>query len=208
MPPRNAKPGPPPKLGPRPATKDHLVSGKKRVVVKHAVVLDNELSDRLVEARTAYELAEALFKAKPSDASREEEFKAAEATYRAAQEAAAEVTVEVTMRGLGRAKFDLLKRQYPPTPQDVKDAERVGIKPEQVEFSYTTFPPAIIAACMVDPETNEPMMSPEEVKAGIWDADGYNETETQGIYLAAMKANQVRATVDLGKAFGATSASG
>lgn len=206
MPPKNRS-APPVKLGPRPATKDHLTSGKKPVTVRHQVVTDNEVSDRLVEARNAYELEEARFKAKPTDPERQAVFEATEAAYRAVQDEAAEFVVEVTLRGMGRHKFDLLKRSCPPTQQDIADAERVGIEAKLLEYSPQTFPPACIAGSMIDPETGEPMMTEAEVRADIWESEHWNEAEAQGLFLAAMRANQSRATADLGKASGRTPAS-
>lgn len=192
------------KLGPRPATRDHLTSGKKPLRLKHQVVLDNELSDRLATARQAYELEEARFKAKPTDPERQASFEAAEAEYAEAQNAAAEVVFEVVLQGCGRHRYDLIKRAHPPTKQDISDAERVGIDPKQLEFSPQTFPPAIIAVSMIDPDTGQPMLTEEEVTAEIWNSDGWNEAEAQGLYLAAMRVNQSRATADLGKASGRT----
>jgi hypothetical protein len=198
---------PPVNLGPRPATKDHLTSGKKPVTVRHQIVTDNEVSDRLVEARNAYELEEARFKAKPTDVERQAAFDQAEAEYREAQNAAADFVVEATLRGMGRHKFDLLKRAHPPTEQDIADAERVGIEAKLLEYSPQTFPPACIAASMIDPATGEAMMTEAEVRADIWESEHWNEAEAQGLFLAAMRANQSRATADLGKAFGRTPAS-
>jgi hypothetical protein len=195
------------KLGPRPATKDHLTSGKKPLTVKHQVVRDNEVADRLVEARNAYELEEARFKAKPTDKERQASFEAAEAAYREAQAEAEEYVVEVTLRGMGRHRFDLLKRAHPPTELDIADAERVGIEAKQLDFSTETFPPACIAATMIDPETGEPMMTEKEVRTLIWESDEWNDAEAQSLFLAALKANQARSSVDLGKAFGGTPAS-
>lgn len=193
----------PPKLGPRPATRDHLRSGKKPLTMKHEVVLENEVADRLRQLRAEYELAEAQFKVKPDDKERQAAFDQAEAAYREVQEEAAEHVVVITLRGMGRHRFDLLKRSHPPTDQDKADAERVGIDVKALEFSPATFPPAVIAGSMVEPEMTE-----DEVRAEIWDSDSWNAAEAQGLYLAAMTVNQARSSVDLGKASGATRASG
>ena len=208
MPSKNRPAAPPVvKLGPRPATRDHLRSGKKPLTIKHEVVLDNELADALVTARAAYELAEAHYKAKPGDEERARAFEEAERAYHEAQEAATPHVIVVTLRGMGRHRFDLLKRAHPPTEQDIKDAEKVGIDVKQLEFSPQTFPPAVIAATLIDPETGEPMMSAEEVNAEIWESEAWNAAEADSLYLACMKANQARSTVDLGKASGRTPAS-
>lgn len=201
MPPKSRPQSPTPKLV-RPATRDHLTSGKRPLRVSHEVVLDNELADQLVAARGRYELAEARFKAKPTDKAITEEFEAAQAAYDEARDAAVDVVFEVVFEGMGRHRFDLLKRKHPPTDEDKKMAARVGVDEKQLEFSPTTFPPAVIAASMIAPEMTE-----DEVRAEIWDSDAWNEAETQGLYLAAMKANQARSSVDLGKASGATRAS-
>lgn len=193
----------PSKLGPRPATRDHLVSGKKPLRIRHQVVLDNELSDALVTARAAYELAEAHFKAKPTDVDRQAAFDQAEAAYREAQEAAQDGVFEVVLQGMGRHRFDLLKRKHPPTEQDIKDADKVGIESKHLDFSPQTFPPAVIAASMV-----EPSMGEEEVRSEIWESDAWNAAEAQGLYLAAMRANESRATADLGKASSGMRSSG
>ncbi len=185
-----------PKLGPRPATRDHLVSGKKPLTVRVQVVRDNELADRLMEAQNAYDLEEARFKSKPTDAEREAAFEEARKALDRAIDAADEHIVEVTFRSLGRSKFDLLKRSHPPTEQDVEDAERVGIDAKHLDWSNETFRPALIAACMVDPATGEPIMTEAEFRSHIWESDDWNEAETQLLFLTALKANQARSSVD------------
>lgn len=205
MPPKSAPP-PPPKLGPRPATRDHLMSGKKPLTIKEQVVRDNEIADRLLEARAAYELEEARFKAKPTDAERQAAFDRTEVEYQEAQSAAEDYVVEVTFRGIGRHRFDLLKRKHPPTDQDKADAERVGMEAKHLDWSNETFRPALVAASMIDPTTSEPLMTEEEVRRDIWESDNWNDAECQILFLAALKANQARSTVDLGKASGRTPA--
>lgn len=201
----------PEKLGMRPATKDHLTS-KKPFRVWHPVVTDNELSVALEAARKAYDDAKVIFEAArarhlnyPANAEAKAEFEDATAAlaeaieaHDEAREAAAEVTMYVVMKAPSMHVVEEIQRAHPPTDKEKEEWAKVPDFPEDrwPSWSQATIGPAMISACLIEPEMTE-----DEVREGIWENDDWNEAEKAALLAAAYSTGN-RATVSLGKVYG------
>lgn len=107
-----------------------------------------------------------------------------------------EQTVEFVFRSIGRARFDEVMESCPPTDKQLNDAKKKG---EDVPlWNGDTFPPALVAACIVEPELTE-----DEVFE-IWEDEDWNHAEVLSLFMAALEVNQSRNIANLGKGFGTT----
>ena len=204
----------PTKSHPRPAT---LQDFKRKLPFRvwHTVVLDNEAATALDEARSAYNDAKALYESArsrhlnyPSNAeaktAHDEALTAlaeAIAVHEDAREAAEDVTVTMILRFPPHHEYDLLCRAHPLTDDDREKLSKEKDFPEDKwpDRSPSTFPPAFIAACLIEPE-----MTAEQVAEEIWLNPDWNESEKQGLLAAAYSAAN-SARVNLGKVGGVTS---
>jgi hypothetical protein len=178
---------------PRPATFDHLRSKKKPLQRTTEVVLDAELAERYEEARTAVDVAQIRSNADPKDAQRKIDLAQAKSdleTLRIELEEC-EAVVRLTFRGIGRKSYDDLIAEHPPTLEQLAKAKKDGHN--DLAFNVETFPPAIVAASLV-----EPNLSYEEVLE-LWDSEEWNQVELAELFNLAMQVNGTRRTVDLGK---------
>lgn len=73
-----------------------------------------------------------------------------DAEVEAAEEAAAEAEVTVALRGLARSEYRRLEEAHPPADVDVEKAKKDGLGVPA--YNPDTFLPALVAACMTDPE--------------------------------------------------------
>lgn len=201
----------PEKLGMRPATTDHL---KKKLPFRvwHPVVTDNELSVGLEAAQKAYDDAKVIFEAARArslnyPANKEAKAELDDATavlaeaieaHDQAREAAAEATVYVVMKAPPMHIVEEIQRAHPPTEKEKEEWAKIDNFPEDrwPSFSQATIGPAMIAACLIEPEMDE-----DEVREGIWENDDWNEAEKAALLAAAYSTGN-RATVSLGKAYG------
>lgn len=200
------------KIGPRPATLDRLKS-KRAFRVFHPVVLDNEVVATLEAAQKAYDEAKAAYETArsrhlnyPSNVEAKAEHDDAlgvlNETIEVLEDARQDVedaTFTFVFKAVPPADFDVLARAHPPTDEDrAKWAEEEDFPEDKwPKHSPTTFPSALIAACMV-----EPQMTEEQVRAEIWEnTEVWNEQEKMALLSAAYSTNN-RATVSLGKAPG------
>jgi len=101
--------------------------------------------------------------------------------------------VWMTFRGIGRARYDALQERHPPTAeQQLKTKQQLGTD-DKLAWNPDTFPPALIAACLVEPKLTE-----EEVQR-LWISDEWNQAELATLITTALEVNSTRRTVELGK---------
>jgi hypothetical protein len=81
-------------------------------------------------------------------------------------------------------------REHAPTPAQMTKAEAEG---EDITWNPDTFPAAIIAATLKDPELSE-----QEVKDEILDASNWGPNEIGLIFNAAVEVNTRRRVASLG----------
>lgn len=190
----------------RPTPLDHLLSRKRPVRKTVTVVLDPELAEDHEEASRAVRVAEVRAEARPSDTE-------AQAQLWEAQEALRQVEVRLTdeeavasftFRSIGRAAYDALVDRFPATAEQRQKAKAQGILDAGGVLGWNpeTFPPALVAACLVEPKLSE-----DEV-AAVWASEDWNQAELQTLLGAAIEVNGTRRVVDLKKGLRPTRLSG
>lgn len=178
----------------RPVTYDYLASRKRPVTDTVGIVLDPDLAEELEEARQARDAAWARAQARQNDSDAqaalwEAEEKLAQVQQRMVDE---EAVVQFTFRSIGRAAYDALVDANPATPAQRAKFKAQGIT-EGINWNEETFPPALVAACLVEPKLSE-----AEVQA-LWRDPNWNQAELSALVVAAIKVNGNRRTADLGK---------
>lgn len=178
----------------RPMPLDHLKSRKKPVTKRVPIVLDSDIADAYEEAKAAYEEAKRLDSVRSTDDTRSA-LVVAEEKLEEARALAEENTAEFVLRSIGRKPFELLVDEHPPTEKQKAEAKKAG---SEINWNADTFPPALVAACLV-----EPQMSADDVLE-MWDSPDWNQAELLSLFFGAMDANQNRRMIDLGKGSGQT----
>lgn len=177
----------------RPATFDHLVGKKKPLTKTVPIVLDPELAEEYEHARHARDLAQT--RATVSSDNTEVAFALIEAEQRLEelrrQLEETEAVVVFKFRGIGRSAFNALLDKHQPTAEQRAVAKGQGW--DTLAWNPDTFPPAVISACLVEPE-----LTPSQVLE-LWESPDWNQAELQVILNAAVEVNGQRRTVELGK---------
>lgn len=182
------------------ATTDHLRSKKQPATKTVEIVLDPELAERVREAERRRDDADRRLAARSDDPDVQTEAWEAAAALEAfrAQAVKDDAVVAVRFRSVGRHAWDDLIRAHPPTEEQVAEAKAGGMV--ELNFNSDTFPPAAVAASLV-----EPKMTADEV-AELWDSPDWNQAELGILFAAALEVNNSRRTLDLGKGSGGTAA--
>ena len=183
----------------RPQTYDHLKSKKKPHISEVHLALDPEqgevFEEILKEVRDARIRATAL----PDNPKVQEDLVAAEAKYEEIKDRIDDVVATFKFRSIGRKKFEKLVLAHPPTEEQVERAKKYSPEPEEgqedapLAHNPETFPPALIAACLVSPT-----MTVEQATE-MWDSDDWTGTELMTLFFTAQAVNIRRATVNLPK---------
>lgn len=173
---------------------EELISKKKAVTKTVAIPLDPGLAEELTKAKEERDnLARtAAIRDKDTDAA---------ARLWQAEENVAQIEQQLRdtdsvayfkLRAIGRAAFDALVNAHPPTSAQRAKAKSLGLGGEMA-WNPDTFPPALVAACLVDPEMTE-----DQARL-LWEDDSWNAAETQALMDAALEVNGTRSIVELGK---------
>ncbi len=181
---------------------DHLLSRKKAVTKTVAIALDPELAEELEEARRARDAAVSRANARSTDSEAQAQLWEAEELYAKAEQRLIDedAIAHFTFRGIGRAAYDALVDAHQPTPAHRAKAKSLGMG--EIAWNPDTFPPALVAACLV-----EPKLTPDEMVA-LWGDDNWNQSELNAMLEAAITVNGTRRTIDLGKGSKVTQRSG
>lgn len=177
----------------RPLTYDHLVGKKKPLTKTIAVVLDPQLAEEYEAARSARDMAKYRADARPADSEAAMALLEADAALEAVRNRLddEEAIAEFRFRGIGRAAYEALVDKHPPTAEQRMKAKASGF--ENIAWNPDTFPPALVAACLIEPD-----LAYEDV-LGLWRSDDWNQAELQELLNAAIAVNGTRRTVELGK---------
>jgi hypothetical protein len=163
---------------------------KKPMVKRVPIVLDPDAAEALEDAQSAYELAKLRLEAAPKDGARLDDLDHAANAVEEAKERAAAETVVFVFQAIGRIAWDELVTAHRPTDKQRTDHRRTGGQGE-LEWNPETFPPALVAASLV-----EPALSSDDVRA-LWDDSRWNLAELMALFTAAVAVNQQRRLVDL-----------
>lgn len=164
----------------RPLTYDHLKSRKKPRFGYVPLVLDQEVGDEYDKVLKELKMQEAVQARRPSLETEEsiEELKGRLEELEAELEA---VTVVFKFRSIGGDRVDALIEEHPPTAKQRKKAE--GKEGGEPSWNPETFPQALVAACVVDPE-----LSLEDVQ-DMWKSDDWTSPELNLLFTTAMGVN-------------------
>lgn len=118
-----------------------------------------------------------------------------------------DVSIHFRFQSIGRKRYEQLIKDNQPTPDEIREAEEAksndpDLAGATLTFSPKTFPPAFLAACLVEPDD----ITKEE--ALEWFSDGdWNENEIATLLQTCMEVNMQVQVVQMGKDFGKTPAS-
>lgn len=96
----------------------------------------------------------------------------------------AEKTVTFTLRAVSVDRYERIVAAHPPTAEQRRKSKEDGFTP--TAWNERTFPPALVAACLVDPETGSEFASYDEVKEW-WEDDSWNISELAELFAAALE---------------------
>jgi hypothetical protein len=155
--------------------------------VTHVVPTDD---DAVIAYATAEEkLARGRTRGLPAKAIAELEQSAEDAEAKVRESA-----IIVKMRAVPQHEFAKIKAAHPPKDSDHEELREAQDNPKaKARWHSKTFEPALVAACLVEPET----LSVEEATQYMAD---WNESEWYGLFSAALRANE-QATSTAGLVF-------
>jgi len=167
------------------------LASKKPVTAYHDVVLDAEPLEKLREARSALQLRELV--TKDEDLDTDPDVAAAREAVRAAEAAAEGASVRLHFRALPRAAYEALLLAH----------QRTDAKPSDDEpFDLHALLPALVAATIYDPVTDEqPVLTAEQV-AGLFQT--WNQGEVDAVWSQARNVCTTAPNPALPKGFAAT----
>jgi hypothetical protein len=166
------------KTGPKVLTWADVQAKKKRREVTHPVVTDDD-------ARVVYQLAEERLR-KAKVRGNATEIAEAQAAADTAEQALRDATLLFRLRALprkGDRSWQALVAEHPPTEGQVADwREKTGNPKAGLRWNSDTFGPALVAACLT-----EPQVTPEQAAEM---SDEWNEAEWDGLLGAAIGVNE------------------
>lgn len=184
---------------PRPMTYDRMKSQKKTPTRKIFIPTDDELAADWQEAQGKLQMAQLRLDLKIENEDIRkgilEDAAKAQARIDELREQMEDTVAVFRFKGIGRKRFAKFQNDpmYQPTEEQIKIAKDRNGPGAQLEFNPETWPPAIIAASLVEPE-----LSTEEVQE-MWDDDNWTEAELLLLLGAAMEVNQQVRSVNWGK---------
>jgi hypothetical protein len=153
--------------------------------------LRSEPGERLERARQAVDVLQLRSRLQPDDASLQAELARKLAELDDAQAEVESVTYPVRIRSLPRPEWAALKDEHPPTDAQIRKAQRKGGPAAAPEWNEDSFPPAAIAACVVDPDFDL------DAAKRFWH-DG-TEGDTWSLFVEISRINGQKRTAALGK---------
>lgn len=149
--------------------------------VTHVVPTDD---DAVITYLTAQEeLTRARTRNQPAKALAELEQKQADA-----EKLVRESAIVVKMRALPQHEYAKLKAAHIPKDADHDEVREAQDNPKaKARWHSDTFEPALVAACMVEPE-------PISVDEAVQYKTDWNEAEWAGLFMAALRANEQATT--------------
>lgn len=174
---------------------DDLLAKKRPTTIECQIALDADVAEAHALALTAYEMAKMTAADNPGQKSAKDALRAAETALRAAEDEAVEAVVAFKFQGISRADWESLIDEHQAT-RDQK--EKARLVDQAAPWNDDTFPPALVAACCVDPE-----MTYEQAQS-MWKSDRWNFAELDALFNAAYNASRGRRVPQLGKGSGRT----
>lgn len=173
------------------ATKDNLKK-KKAPTRSVTLVLDPDVAEAWAEAESKLDAARSDLE-QGFSAERQNAVDRAEEELEALRPEYDEAAVELVVKGIGRPAWNALADEYSPTDKQRREARKLYGPMADQRYNPDTFPLALLAASLVEPE-----MTVEELNE-LFDSDGYNDAERNMLIAAAMEVNQTSRVMSLGK---------
>lgn len=114
-------------------------------------------------------------------------------------------SIDVLIRSIGRKPWEKLIEGHPATDEQqndfVQQQLRQGVPPsraERLRWNHETFPPAAIAACLVDP-----VLTIDQAQE-IWDSERWSQDELAKLFAGCVAVNETSGTAEWGKGSAAT----
>jgi hypothetical protein len=162
-------------------TYDQFKALKKRREIAYPIVTDDEALVAYRQAAKAVEDAPA----RTTAADRNRLVKARDDAEKALREA----TIVVRLRALPKDEYKALRAEHPPTDEDHNTlSESTNGALTKAQFHADTFGPALVAACLVEPQVT--------VEQATEMAAEMNEAEWSGLFSAAINVNQTATSVE------------
>lgn len=181
----------------RPATLDFLSAKPKpwRIVDIHG---DLDAVNDLTAAEKALGDAELRARTDPTHGA---EVTKAKAEVDKARRRVEETTMQLLVAGIGKHAKEELVNLHPPRDEDHQSArDSTGNENARAEYNLDTYPPALIAASLV-----EPKLSADEVAQLL---AGWTDGEYLTLWMAAIQVNADSSLVGLGKGRGLNDSNG
>lgn len=175
----------------KPQTYDHLKSRKKPVTRSVLIPLDNDQADAYSDARNDRDNAKELCDRFPNDRKYQDDLEKAEGAFQAAKAVLENNSVEFTFRNIGRRRVEDLILDHLPTDKQIQRAKDLGAG--RPEYNPDTFPPALVAACLVSPK-----FTPDEI-ADMYESEDWSGGELDALFGTAMRVNSQFRNIELGK---------
>lgn len=158
---------------------DEILEQKRKVTVSVAVPLDPGLQDKLDRARLAEAEAAKALSLRDGDKGRQAVLAAAKAAVDQAETAFEDGSAVFVFEGLSREDWERLLDDHRPKEHQRSRARREGTS-EFLNWDPDTFPPALIAATLVDP----PGITLDKARE-LWESDRFNRSELEAIFSGA-----------------------
>lgn len=190
---------------------DHLRSRKKPVTKTVWIADDSEVAERYQKAEAEMVMARDFSRDHPLSDAALKEYQDKKEAFEAIEGEMKENATAFKLRSIGRKRFEKLQADYPITAENrAKATEENDGKDPGIEWDPDTFPPVLIAACVVSPVKFEPddleldedgKFQSEAVQEFVdWiTGEDWNLSETSSLFEAAWQVNTIRRVVDLGK---------
>ena len=184
-------------------TLDHLRSKKSPVSKTVYIAGDSDLAIDLNDMEREVSILELKVLRSPADSELAGQLSAKKEELEQLKTRMREASIKFRVQSIGRKKLEKLMSQHPPTETDIEQinkakelAEAQGddsMKNATLEWSPDTFPVALIAKSVVEPELTE-----QELTDWLGE-DTWNQSEIQELFAAALEVNTTHRVVSLGK---------
>lgn len=183
----------------RPMTWDHMKSRKRRPIRTLSIPLDDEMAAEWQDVLGRYDLAKLRIEVGIDNPEllrqTVEEMAEAQARKDALLEEMKDNVAVFRIQGLGRKKYEALQNepQFQPTKEQQELNRRRNGQSSTLPWNVDTFPPALISACMLEPE-----LSIAEAKE-LWSSDDWTTAELLTILNTCIEVNEQVRNIDWGK---------
>lgn len=175
---------------------------------------DTQIADRLAEAEQKVATAKTTLNLNARDTGARADLDQAETEVRELTDELEQYMWRFKLRNIGRQEYERIRRQDAPTPEQIEDAKKVGNP--NLNWNPEKFPPALIAACLVEVTVGGEKVEPFGMKevTELWndatsdDGGGdWSHAEVMTLFSHAMDVNETR-RIGLGKGSRSTNGSG